>query len=154
MKPYFALGASILVMGMLYLAASSIIGGRWMSHSFERVRIMEREEALNGAQTLIVQLSTKIEVAMTVAKDQILHPDTQYVCAELYGDPETSSVQATFADISNCPLPVARTLPLSGTIRQHTSSGTRTIRSMSIGGKSGTPAGQFSKSNLGFSGTR
>jgi len=104
---------------------------------------------------LTVRLNSQIEVPLHLAKSADLHPDAQYLCAGLIGDPKDASVKAKYADLSKCPLPISRTLPQSGKVKTTTGSrGTARVRSLSVNSTSGSPGGQFPKSNIGFSNDR
>ena len=155
MKQLISTGAAVLGMLLLFGVAInwSFGGGLRMAPNYERVRIVERTDHTNGTSSLLVRLTGQNEVSVELEADDALHAEAQYVCVGIFGDPENASTKATYADLSNCPLPVSRTLPMSGRTERF-GSGTVTTRTLSINGASGTPAGQFQKSNLGFSGNK
>ena len=154
MKSHLTLGASILFMAALYFAANAYFSGRWQTPDYARVRIVEREVQSNGKERLNVQLSPDVIVELLVPEDETLHASATFVCAGIHGDRNSSTATAVYSDLSNCPLPISRTMPQSGVIKQRRTSDGKTIRSMSFSGTSGTPAGQFPKSNMGFNTSR
>jgi len=132
LKTYLAAGASVTGVIFLFgMMANAVFGTYRIAPNYERVRIVEKTTAANGALTLTVRLSGKTELPVTLDRDAELHPDAQYICAGIYGDPQSRNARAVFAEISNCPLPVSRTLPRSGKVRTLTGSGEKTYRSMS-----------------------
>jgi|GEM_PF-2775994 len=152
MKLNFGTGVAIVIgiSGVYFIG--QLLQNDWAFYApnHERVRILERTKLKNGSEELVVRLTPDFQSTVKLDREDELHPDAQFVCVGIFGDPESGAAKATYAELSNCPLPVSRALPLSGRTNSLTTSGKKTFRSMSGTNTSESSSSQFPKSSLGF----
>lgn len=104
----------------------------------QRVRILARETAQDGVQTLTVMLKSQVEIPMKVKQERAVADDVRIICVGIFGDPAVETAKAGLAEQSKCPLPVSKTIVRSGTTSEAPQSSLKQRRTLpTIGGSSG-----------------
>ena len=140
----------LLTLSLIFLF-NILFKERWkLPSDVQRARIIEVTPEKDGSVALVVRLNSQKEIAVTVYAQDKFNPEAQIVCVSLFGEPDALNFEARYEEMSECPLPVTRTVPLSGANGFQTTVGGKSANSLSTFGQDGVTGGQFPNKKLFF----
>lgn len=132
---YYIGGATMVAICLLFTLFVHLVYGDLLSRSgkYQRVTIVERHLKENGKPAISVRIERGYIVDVPLSSTDGIDANVAAVCVHITGRVEKRKAKARLAEMSECPLPVSRTMPRSGRVTTFTRSGKKTFRTMSSG---------------------